>query len=91
MERLIGGIQTLALFPPFPTLVPLLPAKWGKQLFGHAQHTKIQIAWTVNQRLGTHFKGDFLDNHSCDAVGIALVAWDNLTMDTAYAHGMASR
>ena len=80
MERFIGGIQALALFPPFPVLSPLLPAKWGQQLFGHVQHTKQQIAWAVNQRLGTSFKGDALDNHAADATGIALVAWDNLTL-----------
>lgn len=76
MERLIGGIQTLALYPPYPVLTPLLPSKWGKQLFGHASHTKQQIAFAVNARLGTRFKGDSRDNHEADAVGIALVAHD---------------
>ncbi len=76
MERLIGAIQALALFPPFPVLFPLLPAKWGKQLFGHERHTKYDIACAVNMRLQTTFKGDFRDNHSADATGIALIAYD---------------
>ena len=79
MERLIGGIQTLTLFPPYPVLTPFLPTKWGQQLFGHKSHTKQQIAWVVNQRLGTNFKGDPRDNHTADACGIALVAYDLLS------------
>lgn len=82
MERIIGGIQALALFPPYPTLIPLLPQKWGKQLFGQVSHTKQQIAWVVNQRLGTSFKGDRIDNHAADATGIALVACDLMVHNT---------
>ena len=78
LERLIGGIEALCLWPPHPVLMPLLPQTWGKQLLGQAQHTKAQIAWAVNQRLQTTFKGDALDNHRADAVGIALVAQDTL-------------
>lgn len=78
LERLIGGIQTLTLFPPYPVLMELLPSVWGQQLLGEQKHTKAQIAWAVNQRLGTAFKGDALDNHRADAVGIALVAQDTL-------------
>ena len=78
LERLIGGIQTLTLWPPHPVLMPLLPQSWGRQLLGQAQHTKTQIAWAVNQRLQTSFKGDFFDNHQVDAIGIGLVALDNI-------------
>ena len=78
MERLIGGIQALALMPPYPVLVELLPARWGAQLVGQRQHTKAQIAFAVNCRLGTTFKGDTYDNHKADAIGIALVVLDTL-------------
>ena len=78
LERLIGGIQALTLWPPHPVLMPLLPQSWGRQLLGQAQHTKAQIAWAVNQRLGTTFNGDYYSNHTSDAVGIALVAQDTL-------------
>lgn len=84
MERLIGGIQALSLYPPYPVLTPLLPSKWGQQLFGQRSHTKQQIAWTVNARLGTSFKGDPRDNHACDSCGIALVAYDLLTQKALY-------
>lgn len=82
LERLIGGIQALALWPPHPVLMPLLPQQWGRQLFGQAQHTKAQIAWAVNQRLGTTFKGDVYDNHQVDGIGIALVTMDILRQQT---------
>ena len=78
MERLIGGIQGLTLQPPFPTVTGLLPQKWGAQLVGYKSHTKEQVAFCVNARLRTHFRGDLDDNHACDAVGIALVAYDIL-------------
>jgi len=78
MERLLGGIQGLALQPPFPVLMGLLPQAWGQRLVGHPAHEKSQIAWAVNARLGTAFRGDALDNHVADAVGIGLVALDRL-------------
>ena len=78
MERLIGGIQALALMPPYPVLVELMPARWGAQLVGQRQHTKAQVAFAVNFRLATSFKGDTYDNHKVDAIGIALVALDTL-------------
>ena len=78
LERIIGGLQTLSLSPPYPVLMPLLPSVWGQQLMRQPSHTKAQIATIVNLRLGTTFKGDHYDNHQCDAVGIALVALDNL-------------
>ncbi len=81
IERLIGGIQAMTLFPPFPVLMGLLPSKWGQQLVGQRSHTKAQVAFCVNARVGTLFKGDHYDNHVCDAVGIALVARDLLTLE----------
>ena len=78
MERLIGGIQGLALQPPFPVIMNLLPSKWGQQLVGQRKHTKEQVAFAVNCRINTTFKGDIYDNHACDAVGLALVAADTL-------------
>jgi len=78
MERLIGGIQSLALAPPFPVVMGLLPSRWGQQLTGQRSHTKQQVAFCVNARLHTEFKGDYYDNHACDAVGLALVAGDML-------------
>ena len=81
MERLIGGIQLLSLYTPYPVLMGLLPAKWGQQLLGQRTHTKAQIAYAVNCRLKTTFKGDIYDNHACDAVGIALVAADTVFME----------
>lgn len=80
MERLIGAIQALALWPPYPVLLPLLPQQWGAQLLGQRQHSKAQIAWAVNQRLGTTYTGDVYTNHESDAVGLGLVALDT------YAH-----
>ena len=82
LERLIGGIQALALMPPYPVLVELLPSRWGLQLVGQRQHTKEQIAFAVNCRLGTSFKGDQYDNHATDAAGLALVALDNRQAQT---------
>ena len=76
MERLMGGIEALALWPPHPVLMPLLPQTWGAQLVGHKSHTKYDIAQAVNIRLHTNFKGDRYDNHQADAIGIALVALD---------------
>lgn len=77
MDRFMGGLEVFPLLPPYPVLVPLLPQVWGQQLYGHAQHSKAQIAQAVNLRLGTHYKGDSADNHTVDALGIALVALDN--------------
>ena len=82
-ERIIGGIQTLSLMPPYPVLVSLLPAQWGQQLIGSRSHTKADVARVINLRLGTSFKGDIYDNHACDAVGIGLVAMDNLRLTQA--------
>ena len=76
-ERIIGGIQALALMPPFPVLMELLPSRWGQQLVGSRSHTKPDVARVVNLRLGTSFKGNIYDNHACDAVGLGLVAMDN--------------
>ena len=78
IERLIGGIQGLALQPPYPVLVGLLPQRWGYQLVGQRSYTKADIALAVNARLGTTFNGDFFSNHASDAAGIALVALDML-------------
>ena len=83
MERLIGGIQAMAIFPPYPVLMPLYPSHWGKQLVGSAAHTKADVARIVNLRLGTHFRGDARDNHACDAVGIALVGRDIMGLQRA--------
>ena len=77
-ERLIGGLQALTLFPPFPVLMPLLPQVWGQQLVGSRTHTKVDVARVVNLRLGTVFKGDVFDNHQVDSVGLGLVAIDTL-------------
>lgn len=82
LERLIGGIQALTLMPPYPVVVELLPSRWGMQLVGQRQHTKMQVAFAVNCRLGTSFKGDQYDNHSTDAAGLALVALDNRQAQT---------
>jgi len=76
MERLIGGIQGFAIQPPYPVLLGLLPQKWGEQLVGQRSHTKQQVAWAVNARLGTVFQGNHGDNHTVDSVGVALVAMD---------------
>ena len=86
MERLIGGLETLALYPPFPVLMPLLPQVWGKQLCGDKRHTKSDIAQAVNIRLHTTFKGDHYDNHESDATGIALVALDILRYQSYVNH-----
>ena len=86
MERLIGGIQTLTLYPPYPVLMGLLPSRWGQQLVGQRSHTKEQVAFAVNCRLGTAFRGDRWDNHAADAVGLALVA-----ADTPRLHAAAAR
>lgn len=77
LERLIGGIQGLALCEPYPVIMSLEPSTWGHQLSGSLQHSKEQIAMAVNLRLGSSFKGNSADNHACDAVGLALVAADN--------------
>ena len=82
LERLIGGIQTLTLWPPHPVLMPLLPSQWGQQLVGSKAHTKADVARIVNLRLRTAYRGDFHDNHTADAVGIALVAQDTLRQTT---------
>ena len=87
MERLIGGLETLALYPPFPVLMPLLPQVWGKQLYGDKSHSKQQIAWTVNQRMGTSYDGGVYSNHESDAVGIGLVALDTLKRWSHQRHG----
>ena len=78
LERLIGGIEALALWPPHPVLMPLLPSQWGQQLVGSKAHTKADVARIVNLRLRTAYRGNFHDNHEADAVGIALVAQDTL-------------
>ena len=78
LERLIGGIQTLTLWPPHPVLMPLLPSQWGQQLVGSKAHTKADVARIINLRLRTAYRGDFHDNHTADAVGIVLVAQDTL-------------
>lgn len=78
MERLIGGLQLLTLFCPYPAVDCVSPRIWGRDLLGTAQHTKEQIAWVVNQRLSTSFQGDHRDNHTCDAIGVALWLRDQL-------------
>ena len=83
MERLIGGIQVLALWPPYPVVMGLLPGVWGKQLVGNTAHTKVDVACAVNLRLGTDYDGGHYTNHESDAVGIGIVALDNLAMQTA--------
>lgn len=90
MERLVGGVQALALWPPYPVLMPLLPSVWGRQLFGSASHTKEQIAETVNRRLGTtKYTGDRFGNHEADAVGIGIVALDTLRhQDYLHTHAL---
>ena len=80
MERFIGGLQALTLFPPFPVLMPLLPQVWGKQFVGSASHTKADVARVVNLRLGTSYDGGVYSNHESDAVAIGLVALDTLRM-----------
>lgn len=79
LERLIGGIQGLALCNPYPVIVALPPSIWGQQLLGSKEHSKEQIAYAVNTRLGSAFLGNSKDNHACDAAGLALVAGDNWT------------
>mgnify|MGYP001609565632 FL=1 len=78
MAKLVGGIEALSLFPPYPLLYEVLSSKWGTQLVGSRRHTKADIACVVNLRLRTTFRGDFHDNHEADAVGIALVVNDLL-------------
>lgn len=85
MERLIGGIQGLALYPPYPVVMGLLPSRWGQQLVGQRSHTKEQVAFAVNCRLRTTFKGDRFDNHAADSVGLALVAADTVRLHAAAA------
>lgn len=79
MCKLVGGVFALSLAPPYPILCELLPQSWGAQLLGGKRsHGKEEIAWAVNARLGTRFKGSYHDNHECDAVGLALVVADNI-------------
>ena len=80
MERLIGGVQMLALYPPYPVVMPLLPQVWGKQLVGSARHTKADVARIVNLRLGTTYDGGVYSNHESDAIGVGLVALDTLKL-----------
>ena len=83
MCELIGGIQCLSLMPPHPVLMWLHPADWGQALVGQRSHTKEQVAWAVNARLGTSYNGGHQTNHESDATGIALVAQDRLLYRTS--------
>lgn len=78
MCKLVGGIEALALMPPFPVLYEMLPQKWGAQLVGSRTHSKADVARIVNLRLGTAYDGGFFSNHESDSIGIALVALDNI-------------
>ena len=79
MCKLVGGIFAFSLMPPYPTLHELLPQSWGAQLLGgRRSHDKADIAYALNLRLGTNFDGGYHSNHESDAVGIALVALDNI-------------
>jgi Holliday junction resolvasome RuvABC endonuclease subunit len=86
MERLIGAIQMLSLLAPYPVVIGVRPAVWGNALLGTSQHAKDQIAWVVNQRLGTTFKGDTKDNHESDSCGLALWWCDQGRRKAVLAH-----
>lgn len=88
MCKLVGALETLSLFPPYPMLYEMLPQRWGAQLVGSRQHTKLEVAHAVNLRLGTAFDGSYYTNHASDAVGIALIASDMLRQQAYIAkHG----
>ena len=74
LHRLIGGMQALALMPPYPVLWPLLPFVWPVTFLGKVGHAKQEVAHVVNARCGTQFKGDMYDNHATDAAALGLVA-----------------
>jgi hypothetical protein len=76
MHRLIGGIQALALAPPYPVLMPLAPGRWEARLTARAHPSRHLVALTINQRLGTRFAYDHYSNHAVDAAGLALTALD---------------
>src|ERR1051325_10154338 len=78
MERLIGGIQMLALLPPQPKVSAALPQVWGREFCGYTHHTKHDIAVVVNHRLGTSFRGDQDDNHAADCAALACWHLDHL-------------
>ena len=86
MQRLIGGIQALALMDPFPVLVGLFPSVWMGELSGGATYNKRQIALVIEQRLGIQYgrrvqpQDEAQDHHESNAVGIALVAQDHHRM-----------
>ncbi len=77
LERLIGGIWLL--LPDAGQYIPMNPQEWGQQLLGVSQHGKEDIAYAVNGRLGTTFRGKN-GGHDSDAVGLALVGWDTCRM-----------